>query len=341
MVNLETSYLGFRLKCPLVASSSPFCEHVGHLKMMEDAGIAAVVLHSLFEEQLSVHSRELDRDLFRGSEAFAEAVTYLPEHVEYSLGPEAYLEHVRKAKDALQIPVIASLNGSSKGGWLKYAKLIEEAGADALELNIYYLPTDPEVSGVDVEREYLELVKMLVDSVQIPIAVKISHFFSSIPYIARQLDECGIGGLVIFNRFYQPDFDLQNLEVVPNLSLSHPYELKLRLRWAAILSDQVKADIAITGGVHSAEEVLKSMMAGAKVAMTTSALLANGIGHARKIIDDTRQWMEQREYSSIEQMQGSMSHSKVENPKAFGRANYLKVLRRYSSEYLRENPFRA
>jgi dihydroorotate dehydrogenase (fumarate) len=245
------------------------------------------------------------------------------------VGPEGYLEQVRQAKAALEIPVIASLNGISTGGWIRYAKLIEEAGADALELNVYYIPTDFNMSGADVEKMYLDLVRDVKASVKIPVSVKLGHFFSSIPNFVKKLDEAGVDGVVLFNRFYQPDLDLENLEVVPNLSLSSSYELKLRLRWAAILCGNIQADMALTGGVHTAEDVLKTMMVGAKTAQMASVLLHYGVHTLSDILVDMQRWMETHEYTSVKQMQGSMSQRKVGNPAAFERANYMKVLQSY------------
>jgi len=326
MPELSTTYLGLELKNPLVASASPLSESVGNIRIMEEAGIAAVVLQSLFEEQITLESQVLDSALSAGTESFAESLSYFPDFKNYKLGPDAYLEHIRQAKEAVRIPVIASLNGSSKGGWVEYARKIEQAGADALELNVYYIPTDVEMSGGEVETRYCELVAEVRAAVRIPLAVKLGHYFSSIPNIARRLDEAGANGLVLFNRFYQADFDLENLEVVPHLSLSQPFELLLRTHWVATLYGRIKADMAITGGVHSGMDVLKSMMAGAKAAMMTSALLRHGIHHAERVRRELAQWMEEHEYESIRQMQGSMSRKAVAQPEAFERANYMKVL---------------
>jgi dihydroorotate dehydrogenase (fumarate) len=297
---------------------------------MEDAGVAAVVLHSLFEEQINLESNELDRALSYAEERSAEAFTYFPDLGEFKLGPEEYLDHIRKVKQAVAVPVIASLNGVSSGGWVRYAKEMQEAGADALELNIYFVPSNPDLSGAQVEEQYCDLVKDVKSNLRIPVAVKLSPFFSSMANMARRLDDSGANALVLFNRFYQPDFDLEALEVVPNLHLSTPYELLLRLHWVAILHGRVNADLAITGGVHSGQDVLKAMMAGAKVAMMTSALLKHGTGYVSLVRDEIIQWMEQHEYESIRQMQGSMSQHSVAEPAAFLRANYMKVLSSYS-----------
>lgn len=335
MVDLTTTYLGLTLKNPLVASPSPLCEDIGNIRRMEDAGASAVVLHSLFEEQINLESEVLDRYLSYGAESYAEALSYFPDLTAYKLGPDAYLEHIRKAKAAVSIPIIGSLNGVSTGGWIKYAKKIEEAGADALELNVYYIPTDPQLSGLEVRQMYLDLVRDVKASVNIPVAVKLGHFFSAFANMAYLLDQVGADALVMFNRFYQPDFDLENLEVVPTLTLSNSYELLLRIRWVAILYGRIKADMAVTGGVHTAQDVLKAMMAGAKVAMMTSALLKHGIDHLRVVQTDLRRWMEEHEYESIRQMQGSMSQRAVAEPAAFERANYLKVLSSYAARGLR------
>jgi dihydroorotate dehydrogenase (fumarate) len=330
MTDLSTTYLGLKLKNPLVASASPLCEEISNLRRMEDAGAAAVVLHSLFEEQIALESRELDRSLSAGTESFAESLTYFPDVTSYNLGPEGYLEHIRKAKAAVSIPIIGSLNGVSTGGWIEYAKKIEEAGADALELNIFHLPTDPEMDGAQVERMYCDLAARVKASVRIPLAVKLSLYFSSMVNMAQRLDQAGVDALVLFNRFYQPDFDLENLEVVPNLILSSSYEFLLRLHWVAIIYGHVRADLAVTGGVHTALDVLKAMMAGARVAMMTSALLEHGIEHLAKVRTDLVAWMEEHEYESIRQMQGSMSQQSVADPAAFLRANYVRVLSSYA-----------
>ncbi|MEK6717647.1 MAG: dihydroorotate dehydrogenase-like protein [candidate division NC10 bacterium] len=330
MTDLSTTYLGLTLKNPLVVSASPLSEDVANIRRMEDAGAAAVVLHSLFEEQISLESHELDRYLSYGTESFAESLTYFPEMRTYNLGPEGYLEHVRRAKAAVKIPVIGSLNGVSTGGWIKYARKIQEAGADALELNLYFIPTDPKMTGAQVEQMYVDLVRDVKASVGIPVAVKLNHFFSAMANMAQCLDESGADALVLFNRFYQPDFDLENLEVVHSLTLSSSYEVLLRLHWVAILYGHIRADLAITGGIHTAQDVLKAMMAGARVAMMTSALLKHGIDHLARVRADVVAWMEEHEYTSIRQMQGSMSYRSVANPSAFERANYMKVLSSYA-----------
>lgn len=330
MMDLTTNYMGFKLKNPLAASPSPLCQDVDNIRKMEDSGAAAVVLHSLFEEQITLESRELDRFLTQGTYSYAESLTYFPDLGDYKIGPDEYLEHIRKAKDAVGIPVMGSLNGVSTGGWIEYAKLIEDAGADALELNIYYIPTNPDMPAQQLEQMYTNLVRDIKANISIPIAVKIGPYFSSMPNMARQLDQAGADALVLFNRFYQPDLDIDNLEVVPNLVLSTPDELRLRIRWVAILFSHIKADMAVTGGVHSADDVIKSMMSGARVAMMTSALLKNGIEYIKKVHADLSSWIEKHEYESISQMQGSMSLRSVAEPAAFKRANYMKVLSSYT-----------
>ena len=328
-IDLSTHYLGLKLKNPLVASSSPMCEEVANIRRMEDAGAAAVVLQSLFEEQLDLESQELDRAISAAEGLTAEGYSHFPDMLGYNRGPEQYLNHICNCKAAVQIPVIASLNGVSKGGWITYAREIEQAGADALELNIYHIPGDLDTTGAAVEQIYCDLVSAVKSSVRIPVAVKLGPYFSSMGNMGRRLDASGANALVLFNRFYQPDFDLEALEVVPNLMLSHPYELLLRLHWVATLYGNVKADLAITGGVHCATDVIKSMMAGAKIAMMTSALLKKGINYLDTLVAELLIWMDQHEYSSVRQMQGSMSRQSVSRAQVFDRANYMKVLSSY------------
>jgi len=329
MIDLSTSYLGLHLQNPLVASAGPLCEEVDNIRRMEDAGAAAVVLQSLFEEQIDLETSHLDRYLSHGTESYAESLTYFPDMASYRLGPDAYLEHVRRAKAAVQIPVIGSLNGVSTGGWIEYARKIEQAGADAIELNVYYIPTDPKVPGSRVEQMYVDLVRDVTESVHIPVAVKLGHAWTALGHVAERLEGAGADALVLFNRFYLPDFDLESLEVVPQLTLSSSFELLVRLHWVAILFGHVRADLAVTGGVHTGQDVLKAMMAGARVAMMTSALLQRGIGHLGLVRREVLTWMETHEYESIRQMQGSMSYRSVREPSAFERANYMKVLSSY------------
>jgi dihydroorotate dehydrogenase (fumarate) len=325
-LDLTTRYLGLILKNPLVASASPLSKKVDSVRRLEDGGAAAVVMYSLFEEQITHESRELDHYLERGTHSYAESLSYFPDLDHYNLGPEPYLEHLHRIKSAVSIPVIGSLNGVSSGGWVEYAHEIEQAGADALELNIYYLPTDIDLSGAELEETYVNLVRDIRARVKLPIAVKLSPFFTSIPHIAKRLVEAGANGLVLFNRFYQPDFDLDELKVVPDLDLSTSYELRLPLRWIAILYGRIAADFALTGGVHTAQDVLKAMMAGASVAMMASELLAHGPGRLRQMIAGIERWMEEHEYESIAQMKGCMSQRAVAEPAAFERANYMKAL---------------
>lgn len=326
MPDLTTTYLGLQLKNPLVVSASPLSRKVDVAHRMEDAGAAAIVMYSLFEEQITHESYELDHYLSRGTHSYAESLSYFPDLDQYNLGPEPHLEHLHRLKQAVGIPVIASLNGISSGGWVSYARKMEQAGADAIELNIYYLPTDSDLSSTELEDSYVQLVKDVRATIKIPIALKLSPFFTAIPYMAKRFVEAGANGLVLFNRFYQPDFDLEALEIVPHLELSTSHDLLLPLRWIAILYGRVNADFALTSGVHTAHDVIKATMAGASVAMMASELLATGISRLTCILDDIRQWMEEHEYESIASMRGSMSQRAVADPAAFERANYMKAL---------------
>jgi len=334
MVDLTTTYLGLKLKNPLVASPSPLSENIENVKRMEEAGIAAVVMYSLFEEQIIHESLELDHFLNQGTESFAEALTYFPNMGRYSLAPEKYIEKLQKTRLAVNIPVMGSLNGVSAGGWLEYAQKIQDAGADALELNIYYLPVDSSLSSSQLEDNYLKLVSNVSSTIKIPLAVKLAPFFTALPNFAKRLVEAGADGLVLFNRFYQPDFDLENLEVVPNLVLSNSDALRLPLRWIAILYGKVKADLALTSGVHTPEDAIKAIMAGAKVAMTTSALLKRGMQAIPQILTGMEEWMVAHEYESVSQMYGSMSQGAVTDPAAFERANYMKVLNSFNADFI-------
>jgi len=326
MVDLSTTYLGLNLKHPIVPSASPLSDGLDKIRRLEDAGAAAVVMYSLFEEQIVGESHLLDHFLSYGTESFAEALDYFPEMDSYNVGPHGYLELISKAKKAVGIPVIGSLNGVSTGGWVEYARMIEEAGADALELNIYYIPTDPAISGAEVEQMYLDVVRDVKATIKIPLAVKLGPFFSSFANMAMKLSREGADGLVIFNRFYQPDFDLERLEVVPNLQLSSQWEMRTPLRWVSILYGRVPVDFAITRGVHTHEDVLKGIMAGAKVTMMASELLRNGVGRIGLVVQELTRWLEEHEYESVKQAQGSMSQQNVAEPAAFERANYMKVL---------------
>jgi dihydroorotate dehydrogenase (fumarate) len=326
MTDLSTTYLGLNLKNPLVASASPLSKKVESARKLEEAGVSAIVMYSLFEEQIIHESLELDHFLTRGTDSFAEAVTYLPDGGMYSVGPEKYLNQVAGLKKALNIPIIGSLNGVSKGGWTKYAKQIQEAGADALELNLYYIPTDLDLTAQELENAQVELVAEVKSAISIPLAVKLSPFITALPNFARRIVEAGANGLVLFNRFYQPDFDLDELEIVHSLDLSTSTELRLPLRWISILHGKINADFALTSGVHTSKDVLKAMMAGAKVAMMASNLLHNGEQVIPSMLNELEAWMKEREYVSIDQMQGSMSQKSIKEPAAFERANYMKVL---------------
>lgn len=329
MTDLSTTYLGLKLKNPLVASASPLSKKVDTVKQLEDAGVSAIVMYSLFEEQITHESQALDYFLNRGSESYAEAMTYFPEMEDYNIGPDSYLKLVGKIKQSVDIPVIGSLNGVSTGGWVDYAKKIEQAGADALELNIYYIPTDVKIVSKELEDAQVELVASVKKQLNIPLAVKLSPYYSALPAFAKRLSNAGADGLVLFNRFYQPDIDTETLEVIPNLNLSDSNDLLLPLRWVAILHGKIKTDLALTSGVHNEKDVLKAMMAGANVVEITSEFLANGIGRATEILSGLEKWMVEYEYKSINQMLGSMSHKAVAEPAAFERANYMKALQSF------------
>ena len=328
-MDLSTTYLGFKLKNPIVPSASPLSYTLDGMKRLEDAGAAAIVMYSLFEEQIAHEAAELDHYLNYAKESFAEALTYFPEPRQYNVGPDEYVELVRKAKQSLGIPVIGSLNGISTGGWISYAKKIEEAGADALELNVYYIPTDPDITSSDVEDRYLEVLNAVRHTVSIPIAMKLSPFFSSMSHMAKRLELAGANGLVLFNRFYQPDIDLEALEVKPNVVLSTTNAMRLPLRWIAILHGRIKMSLAATSGIHTAPDVIKMLMSGADVTMLCSALLKNGPGYISQVLADLDQWMLEHEYISVKQMKGSMSQKAVADPAAFERANYVKALHSY------------
>jgi dihydroorotate dehydrogenase (fumarate) len=328
-MDITTNYLGLKLKSPIVPSAGPLSEKLSNIKEMEDAGAGAIVLYSIFEEQIEHEQFELDYYTSIYAESYAEATSYFPEPFNFKAGPEEYLEHIRKAKDSVNIPIIASLNGKSLGGWIDYAKLIEQAGADALELNIYLLPTDVHKSSNAVEQMYIDIVKAVRSAIKIPIAVKLHPFFTSTAYVANQLVKSGANGLVLFNRFYQPDIDLDKLEVVPNVLLSTPMAMRLPLRWIAILYNRVNADLAATSGIYSASDVIKMIMAGAKVTMMLSSLLKFGISHIADVITEMKNWMEEKEYESVSMMRGSMSYINVDDPSKFERVNYMKILHSY------------
>jgi dihydroorotate dehydrogenase (fumarate) len=328
-MDLSTLYLGMKLRTPLVPSASPLTEDLATIKAMEDAGAPAVVLASLFEEQLRQDKYELHHHLTYGTESYAESLTYFPEPNEFYLGPEGYLEHIRKTKEAVSIPVIASLNGATVGGWTNYARQIQQAGADALELNVYFIPTNPDLTSIEVEQTYLDILRAVKGVVTIPVAVKLSPFFSNFANMAARLDEAAADGLVLFNRFYQPDIDLENLEVRPHILLSTPQALRLPMRWIAILYGRVKAHLAATSGVHTAEDVLKLLMASASVTQLCSVLLQKGVGHLRVIEQGLRRWLEENEYESVKQMQGCLSQLNCPDPSAFERAQYMRALHTY------------
>ena len=333
-VDLSTKYLGLTLTNPLVVAACSLTDDLENLKRMEEAGASAIVLHSLFEEQIEFEQVETHKVYERGAESFPEALTYFPEMDDYRVGPESYIEHVEKAKKAVSVPVIASLNGTSTGGWLRYAKLIQDAGADALELNIYLIAADMSMSGQQVEDQYLELVSAVKGSIDIPLAVKVGPYFSSPGHMARRLSEAGADGLVIFNRFLQPDIHLDDLKISPRLVLSTPYELLLPLRWIAILHGRVDASLALTSGIHGPDELLKAVLAGADVGMVASALYGKGIGRIGEILSGAQKWLDENDYESVEQAKGSMSQENCPEPAAFERGNYMKALTSFTGEFI-------
>jgi dihydroorotate dehydrogenase (fumarate) len=331
-VDLTTSYMGLNLEHPVVASASPLSYTLDGIQRLAAAGAAAIVMHSLFEEQLEHESKTLHHFLEYGTYSYAEALDYFPQPQQFRVGPDEYLELIRKAKQSVDVPIIGSLNGASPGGWTRYAKLIEEAGADGLELNLYFVPTNPAVSSMDVESMYLSVLRDIKEVVTIPVAVKLSPYFSSFANMAARLEKAGANALVLFNRFYQPDFDLEVLEVTPNLVLSQPHELRLPLTWIAVLYGRVPIDLALTSGVHSGSQVIKGLMAGANVTMMTSELLGHGVGRLCEVVREARTWLETHEYVSVAQLRGSMSQRNVSNPDAFERANYMKMLRSWQPD---------
>lgn len=332
-MNISTHYLGLKLRSPLVASASPLSESIDNIKRMEDAGAGAVVLFSLFEEQIRHEREAMHHYLLYGTESFAEALTYFPEPEQYHTGTQGYLDLIQKAKAAVEMPIIASLNGTSIGGWTKFAKKMEEAGADALELNIYYIPTDMALSGEQVEQTYIDILKAVKHAVHIPVAIKLSPYFSNMANMARRLDQAGANALVLFNRFYQPDIDLESLEVRPNVLLSTPQDLRLPLTWIGILHGRIDADLAATSGVHTADDVVKMILVGANVTMMTSAILKHGIHHLTTVEEGLRRWMEEHEYESVAQMRGAVSQMNAEDPSAFERAQYMRALINYRPSF--------
>jgi len=335
MIDLSTDYLGLKLRTPLVPSASPLSQEIGTIRRLEDAGASAVVLYSLFEEQLRQEMVELDHHLSAATESFSESLSFFPHASEFRLGPEGYLEHIRKAKEAVKIPIIASLNGATVRGWTKFAKEIEEAGADALECNIYYIPTNADLKSADVEQAYIDIVWAVKSAVSIPVAVKLSPFFSNLANMAKRLDEAGADGLVLFNRFYQPDIDLDELEIRPNVLLSTPQALRLPLTWIGILYGRLQASLAASSGVHDPQDAIKLLMVGANVTMLCSSLLRNGVNHIRHMERGITEWMEKHEYESVQQMQGSMSQVRCPDPSAFERAQYMRAVKSLQHVLLR------
>ncbi len=331
--DLSTRYLGLELRNPIVPSASTLSSRIDNLKRLQDAGAAAVVMQSLFEEQIEREEIEINRVLEASVESFPEALTFFPELEDYNTGPNAYLRHLEQSKKELEIPVIGSLNGVSAGGWVQYAKLIQDAGADALELNVYFIAADPSLTSAEVEDRYLDLVAAVRGSVSIPLAVKVGPFFSSMANMATRLVEAGADGLVLFNRFYQPDIDLETLDVSPTLHLSTSEECRLPLRWIAILRGRLETSLAATTGLHSWEDVVKLLLAGADVTMMASALFKNGPEHVASVLAGVQQWLDEREYESVEQMKGSVSQANVANPVAFARSNYMQMIVSYTSPY--------
>lgn len=332
-MNLTTTYMGLKLKNPLVASASPLSHSVDGIRRLADAGASAVVMFSLFEEQLRQDAAEMDHFLSAGTESFAEALSYFPAMDEYAVGPSEYLDILHRASQQVGIPIIGSLNGVSREGWVDYAKRMQEAGANGIELNVYYIPSDPRTTGADVEQRHLDVLTAVKEAVTVPVAIKLSPFFSSMAHMAQRLDQAGADALVLFNRFYQPDFDLDRLQVLPNLNLSTPNEIRLPLLWIAVLKGKIRASLGASRGVHSALEVAKYVMAGADAVMMASVLLKHGAGHLATILKDFEAWMAQNDYDSVEQMKGAMSQSSVADPTAFERANYIKILQKYKAEY--------
>jgi dihydroorotate dehydrogenase (fumarate) len=330
VIDISTKYLGLKLDGPIVVSSTLLSESLDNIRRMEDAGASAIVLTSLFEEQLALESRALDEDLSRGTESFAESLGYLPDLDDYRMTQEVYLEHLRRAKDAVKIPILASLNGATTGGWVRFSREMEQAGADAIELNTYALATDRSQTSAELELQLLELVDSVCKAVKVPVSVKLSQSFTSLPHLVARLEDAGASGVALFNRFYQPDFDIEALEVRPSLHFSTPSELLPRLHWAAILFGHLNIDLAVTGGVHSAEDVIKCIMAGGNVAMMCSALHIHGIEHIGRVLSDVRYWLEKREYTSLTETRGCLSRRSVPDTSPFDRGNYIRTLSSYS-----------
>lgn len=334
-MDLTTTYMGLQLRSPLVPSASPLSEDIDNIKRMEDAGAAAVVMHSLFEEQLRQERYELHHHLTHGTESYPEALTYFPESHSFRVGSEEYLNHIQRAKEKINIPLIASLNGSSVGGWTNYARQIQQAGADGLELNVYYVPTDMDLTGEQIEQAYIEILRSVKAAVTIPVAIKLSPYFTNMANMARRLDNAGANALVLFNRFYQPDINLKTLEVEPNVLLSTPQSMRLPMRWIAILYDRINASLAATSGIHKGQDAIKLLMAGANITMLCSVLLRHGIDQIRAIEQEMREWMIEHEYESVRQLQGSMSQKNCPDKSAFERAQYMRSLQTYKPEWER------
>jgi dihydroorotate dehydrogenase (fumarate) len=335
MVDLGTRYLGLELEHPIVASASPLSKDLGGIRRLEDGGAAAVVMFSLFEEQLRHDSAALDHLVSAGTESFGESLSYFPDLGSFRVGPDAYLELLRKAREGVRVPVIASLNGTTAEGWIDYARQLEQAGASAIELNVYQIAADPDVTGREIEDRTIEVLVAVKRAVTIPVAIKLGPFFSAFANMAKRLDAAGADGLVLFNRFYQPDFDIERREVVPTLKLSTPDEVRLPLLWLAVLHGRVGCSLAATTGVHTRDEVVKYLMAGADAVMTTASLLHHGPAHLRTLVEGTRAWLEERDYVSVAELRGSMSQRKVADPSAFERANYIRVLESYGEPKVR------
>lgn len=333
-MELTTTYMGLELQHPVVASSSPLSSTLGGIKRLEDGGAAAIVMLSLFEEQIRHDNEAFSHLMESGTFSFAESLSYFPAVEDYGIGPDSYLNLLRRAVEAVDIPIIASLNCVTSEGWIDYARQMEQTGAKGLELNIYGIEADPKVSGAEVEARYFDILAMVKSAVRIPVALKLSPFFSAIGHMAKRLDQTGADALVLFNRFYQPDIDITGLEVAPTLELSSPSEIRLPLLWIALLHGKVDASLGATRGVAGADEVIKYLLAGADVVMTTSALLRNGPSYTATLVDGLKRWMDARGFSSVSQMRGTMSHGKVANPGAFERANYIKVLESYQGQYM-------
>ena len=328
-MDLTTRYLGMNLRTPLVPSASPLSDELEGIKRMEDAGASAIVLHSLFEEQVKSEQETIQYHLMYGTDSFPESLTFFPKPSEFITGPEEYLSSIRKAKDAIRIPIIASLNGTAIGGWIDYARQIQQAGADALELNIYSIPTELDRTSIEIEQGYIDILKAVKSVVSIPVAVKLSPFFSNMANMAKRLDQAAANGLVLFNRFYQPDINLSELEVQANINLSTSQDMRLPLRWLAILHGRIKADLAATGGIYTSQDVIKMLMVGADVTMLCSVLLNKGLKVIREIETEMCEWLSEHDYQSVRQLQGSMSQKNCADPAAFERAQYMRAIMSY------------